>query len=91
MTPRLLLLVLTAQLADLCLFGLAASRVGIGGESGPLGPVYVAGGFGAVALAKLAATGAMLAILARLRSQRLALLAAGMGVFGAATALGAIA
>ena len=93
MTRTLALLVLAAQLADLAMMGLAVRAQGIGGELGPLGALYVAGGFGAVALAKCAAIGAAALILARLspRYQRpLALLVATVGVFGAASGLVAL-
>ncbi len=89
--PRLtLLLLITAQLADLATFGLAVHALGIAGEVGPLRVLYRMGGFGAVALAKLVALGVMIAIL-ELYSRRtghgrwLAILAATMGVFGALT------
>ena len=89
--PRLtLLLLITAQLADLATFGLAVHTLGIADEVGPLRTVYRMGGFGAVALAKLAALGVMIAIL-EIYSRRtghgrwLAILVAAMGVFGALT------
>ena len=92
MSRTLVLLVVTAQCADLMTFGLAVSRVGIGGELGPFRALYVAGGFGAVAVAKLAATGVMLAILRWLNGRYIqprpfALLAATVGVIGAASGL----
>jgi hypothetical protein len=90
MTRTLALLVITAQLADLALMGLAVRAQGIGGEIGPLRAVYLAGGFGAVAAAKVAAIVVVLAILARLRSRRLALLVATVGVVGAASGLVAL-
>ncbi len=93
MTRTLVLLVVAAQLADLALFGLAVPRVGIGAEIGPFRVLYVAGGFGAVAMAKGAAIGATVLILARLsaRYQRpLALLVATVGVVGAASGLVAL-
>jgi hypothetical protein len=90
-TRLLVLLVVASQLADVATFGLAVRAQGIGGELGPLAGLYTSGGFGAVALAKCAAIGVALAILARLRSRRLALLVATVGVFGAATALVALA
>ena len=89
--PRITLLVLiTAQLADLATFGLAVRVLGIADEIGPLRLVYRMGGFGAVAFAKLVAVAAMIAIL-ELYSRRtghgrwLAILVAMMGVFGAVT------
>jgi hypothetical protein len=89
--PRLtLLLLITAQLADLATFGLAVRESGIGGELGPLRIAYYVGGFGAVACAKLIAVAVMLVII-QLYSRRtgggrwLALVVAVMGVFGALT------
>ena len=89
--PRLtLLLLVTAQLADLATFGLAVRESGIGGEVGPLRIVYYVGGFGAVAGAKLIGVAVMLVII-QLYSRRtgggrsLALLVAVMGVLGALT------
>ncbi len=89
--PRLtMLLLITAQLADLATFGLAVRTHGIADEVGPLRMVYLVGGFGGVALAKLAALGVMIAIL-EIYSRRtghgrwLAILVAAMGVFGALT------
>ena len=69
MTRTLTLLVVAAQLADVATFGLAVRAQGIGGESGigivaPMVPLYEWGGFGAVALAKVAAIVVVLAILA---------------------------
>jgi hypothetical protein len=89
--PRITLLVLiTAQLADLATFGLAVRVLGIADEIGPLRVVYRMGGFGAVAFAKLLAVAVMIAIL-ELYSRRtghgrwLAIVVAVMGVFGALT------
>ena len=89
--PRITLLVLiTAQLADLATFGLAVRVLGIADEIGPLRMVYHLGGFGAVAFAKLLAVAIMIAIL-EIYSRRtghgrwLAILVAMMGVFGALT------
>ena len=89
--PRITLLVLiTAQLADLATFGLAVRVLGIADEIGPLRVVYRMGGFGAVAFAKLLAVAVMIAIL-EVYSRRtghgrwLAILVAAMGVFGAIT------
>lgn len=89
--PRITLLVLiTAQLADLATFGLAVRVLGIADEIGPLRAVYRMGGFGAVAFAKLLAVAAMIAIL-EIYSRRtghgrwLAIVVAAMGVFGAVT------
>lgn len=89
--PRITLLVLiTAQLADLATFGLAVRVLGIADEIGPLRMVYHLGGFGAVAFAKLLAVAVMIAIL-EIYSRRtghgrwLAILVAMIGVFGALT------
>lgn len=85
MTLRLVMLVVTAQLADLATMGLALRR----DPTGEANPAMVAllgwGGFGVVALAKVAAIVALLVIMARLRSRRLALFVAAVGIFGAAT------
>jgi hypothetical protein len=91
-----LLLVITAQLADLATFGIAARLMGPAGELGPLRFVYSAGGFDAVAATKLAAVGAMLTILALYERlvgspRHLALLVSVAGVLGAATNVLAIA
>ena len=89
--PRLtLLLLVTAQLADLATFGLAVRESGIGGEAGPLRIVYVMGGFGAVAFAKLIGVAVMIVII-QLYSRRtgggrwLAIVVAVMGILGALT------
>jgi hypothetical protein len=85
-----LALVVAAQAWDLATFGLAVSRLGIAGEIGPLGRIYVLGGLGAVVLTKAVAVVLVLAILVTYerrtgRSRWLALIVAGLGVFGAAT------
>lgn len=85
---RPILLAVTGQLADLATFGMAVRAKGIGGEIGPLSALYVAGGFGAVALAKLVALALLLGILAAYSrctgsSRRVALLVATVGVLGA--------
>ncbi|MGC8634496.1 MAG: hypothetical protein ACP5VP_07515 [Candidatus Limnocylindrales bacterium] len=89
--PRLsLLLLVTAQLADLATFGLAVRTLGIGGEIGPLRIVYRMAGFGGVAVAKLVAVLVMIVIL-ELYSRRtgggrwLAVVVAAMGILGALT------
>ena len=89
--PRLtLLLLVTAQLADLATFGLAVRESGIGGEVGPLRILYYVGGFGAVACAKLIGVAVMMVII-QLYSRRtgggrwLALVVAVMGILGAMT------
>jgi hypothetical protein len=64
MTRILVLLVVASQLADVATFGLAVRAQGIGGELGPLAGLYTSGGFGAVALAKCAAIGVALGLLA---------------------------
>ncbi len=89
--PRLtLLLLVTAQLADLATFGLAVRESGIGGEAGPLRIAYRMGGFGAVASAKLIGVLVMIAVI-QLYSRRtgggrwLAIVVAVMGILGALT------
>lgn len=89
--PRLsLLLLVTAQLADLATFGITVRALGIGGEIGPLRIVYRMAGFGGVAVAKLIAVAVMIVIL-ELYSRRtgggrwLAVVAAAMGILGALT------
>ena len=84
------LLVVAAQLADLATFGMAARVAGPSGELGPLGTVYEVGGFGPVAAAKVLALLAVMCIFAlytrRVGSpRRLALIVAGVGLFGALT------
>ena len=84
------LLVITAQLADLATFGMVARIAGPEGELGPLGEVYASGGFAPVAAAKLLALLAVMVIFAlytrRVGSpRRLALMVAGVGLFGAMT------
>ncbi len=84
------LLVVAAQLADLATFGMAARVAGPSGELGPLGTVYEVGGFGPVAAAKILALLAVMCIFAlytrRVGSpRRLALIVAGVGLFGALT------
>ena len=89
--PRItLLLLITAQLADLATFGVAVHALGIDGEIGPLRVVYRMAGFGGVALAKLLALAAMIVIL-ELYNRRtgggrwLGIVVALMGILGAAT------
>jgi hypothetical protein len=89
--PRLtLLLMVTAQLADLATFGIAAAHVGVSGEIGPLGDLYRSGGFAPVAMAKALAIGAMFTMVSIYwrrtgHGRWLALLVAGVGLFGALT------
>ena len=88
--PTVLLVVL-CQLADLVTFNFAVETFGPSGELGPLGLVYRAGGFWAVAIVKLGLIAAVLAVLARYPWQRLAtrrrvaLIVAAIGAFGALT------
>lgn len=84
------LLVVGAQLADLASFGMVARVAGSAGELGPLGAVYASGGFAPVAAAKLLGLLAVMVIFAlytrRVGSpHRLALMTAGVGLFGALT------
>jgi hypothetical protein len=86
-----LLLVGLCQLADLLTFNFAVETFGPGGELGPLGLVYEVAGFIGVAVVKLGLIAVVMAILARYPWQRLAtrrrmaLIVAGIGVFGAFT------
>ena len=86
-----LVLVILAQLADLVTFNFAVETFGPSGELGPLGLVYRAGGFWAVAVVKLGLIGIVMAVLARYPWQRLAtrrriaLIVAAIGAFGAFT------
>jgi len=88
--PTMLLVVL-CQVADLVTFNLAVDMHGPGGELGPLGLVYRAGGFWAVAAVKLGLIGIVLAVLDRYPWQRVgtrrkvALFVAAVGIFGALT------
>jgi hypothetical protein len=84
------LLVVAAQLVDLASFGMVARIAGPAGELGPLGNVYEAGGFAPVAAAKILGLLAVLVIFSlytrRVGSpRRLALVVAGIGLFGAVT------
>jgi hypothetical protein len=85
------LLVIICQLADLFTFNFAVEMFGPSGELGPLGIVYSMGGILAVAVVKLGLIGIVLTVLARYpwRSlatrRRVALVVAGIGVFGALT------
>lgn len=86
-----LLLVGLCQLADLITFNFAVETFGPGGELGPLGLVYRAAGFWGVAIVKLGLIAVVMGVLARYPWQRLAtrrrmaLVVAGIGVFGALT------
>lgn len=88
--PMLVLLAI-CQLADLITFNFAVATFGPSGELGPLGIVYRFGGFWAVAVVKLGLIGIVMTVLARYPWQRLAtrrrlaLIVAGIGVFGALT------
>lgn len=89
--PRItLLLLITAQLADLATFGMAVRVLGIDDEIGPLRVVYRMAGFGGVALAKLLGLAAMVVIL-ELYNRRtgggrwLGIVVALMGILGALT------
>ena len=90
-----LLLAVTAQLADLATFGVAARAFGPAGEIGPLGTLYRVWGFDAVAFAKVLGLAAMLLVLDYYArriggGRRLALLIAVVGLFGALTNLVAL-
>jgi hypothetical protein len=85
------LLVALCQLADLITFNFAVEMFGPSGELGPLGLVYRAGGFWAVAVVKLGLIAIVMAVLARYpwRSQatrrRMALIVGAVGAIGALT------
>jgi hypothetical protein len=84
-------LVALCQLADLITFNFAVEMYGPSGELGPLGLVYRAGGFWAVAVVKLGLIAIVMAVLARYpwRSQatrrRMALIVGAVGAIGALT------
>jgi hypothetical protein len=84
-------LVALCQLADLITFNVAVGMFGPAGELGPLGLLYRAGGFWAVAVVKIGLIGVVMALLARypwrrLRTRRrLALVVATIGILGAWT------
>jgi hypothetical protein len=86
-----LLLVVICQLADLVTFNVAVATFGPSGELGPLGLVYRAGGFWAVALVKISLITVVATVLVRYPWQRLrtrrkiALLVGVVGLLGALT------
>jgi hypothetical protein len=88
--PTLVVLAM-CQLADLITFNFAVEMYGPSGELGPLGLVYRAGGFWAVAFVKLGLIGIVTTVLARYPWQRLAtrrrlaLIVAAIGIVGAWT------
>ena len=88
-----LVLLALCQLADLITFSWAVEAYGPAGELGPLGIVYRAGGFWAVAVVKAGLIGIVMLVLARYPWQslatrrRLALIVAAIGAFGAFTNL----
>ena len=92
-----LAVVAIAQLLDLVTFAFAVQRWGIGGEVGPLGFVYQAAGYWAVAAAKTGIIAiVMMAILfypwRRVATAwRIGIVVGAIGVFGAATNVAAIA
>jgi hypothetical protein len=87
----ILLVLAAAQALDLVTFAFAVARWGIQGELGPLGMVYEAAGYWAVAAVKIATiAGVMLAMVAfRWQNEatpwRLGMIAAAIGTFGAAS------
>ena len=87
----MLFLVALCQLADLVTFNFAVERHGPSGELGPLGLVFRIGGFWAVAAVKVGLIGIVMIVLARYPWQRIstrrriALIVAGIGMFGAVT------
>lgn len=95
MAPLLIVLA-AAQLLDLVTFAFAVERWGIQGELGPLGMVYSAGGYWAVAVVKVVMIAfVMLAMVSyRWRNPatpwRIGLVAGLVGAFGAATNVAAL-
>ena len=95
MAPVLIVLA-AAQLLDLVTFAFAVDRWGIQGELGPLGIVYAAAGYWAVAAVKSAMIGLVMVAMVAYRWQnpatpwRIGLVAALVGAFGAATNVAAL-
>ena len=92
----ILAVIAIAQLLDLVTFAFAVERWGIGGEAGPLGLVYQAAGYWAVAAVKSGIIAiVMVAILIypwrRVETAwRMGIIIGGIGAFGAATNVAAI-
>ena len=91
-----LLVLAAAQLLDLVTFAFAVDRWGIQGELGPLGAVYQAAGYWAVAVVKVVMIGLVMLAMVRFPWQnpatpwRVGLIAAAVGAFGAATNVAAL-
>jgi hypothetical protein len=91
-----LLVLAAAQLLDLVTFAFAVDKWGIQGELGPLGMVYEAAGYWAVAAVKVATIAVVMLAMVAFRWQkpatpwRLGLIAAAIGAFGAATNVAAL-
>lgn len=85
-----------AQLLDLVTFAFAVERWGIQGELGPLGLVYQAAGYWAVAAIKVSMIVLVMLAMTLYRWQssatpwRIGLVAAAIGAFGAATNVAAL-
>jgi len=85
-----------AQVLDLATFAFAVDRWGIQGELGPLGLVYQAAGYWAVAAVKAGMIGLVMAAMVLFRWQRrstpwqIGIVAAAIGAFGAATNVAAL-
>ena len=91
-----LLVLAAAQVLDLVTFAFAVDKWGIQGELGPLGMVYEAAGYWAVAAVKVATIAVVMLAMVGFRWQnsatpwRLGLIAAAIGAFGAATNVAAL-
>lgn len=91
-----LIVLAAAQLLDLVTFAYAVDKWGIQGELGPLGMVYEAAGYWAVAAVKIATIGLVMLAMVAFRWQnsatpwRIGLVAAAIGAFGAATNVAAL-
>ena len=91
-----LLVLAAAQILDLVTFAFAVDRWGIQGELGPLGVVYAAAGYWAVAAIKAATIASVMLAMVLFRWQnpatpwRIGLIAAAIGAFGAATNVAAL-
>ena len=91
-----LLVLAAAQALDLVTFAFAVDRWGIQGELGPLGALYVAAGYWAVAAVKAATIVIVMLAMVLFRWQnpatpwRIGLIAAAIGAFGTATNVAAL-
>lgn len=95
LAPVLVVLAL-AQLLDLVTFAFAVEKWGIQGELGPLGLVYEAAGYWAVATVKTVTIALVMLAMVSVRWQnaatpwRVGIIAAAIGAFGAATNVAAL-